>query len=501
MPYLPLNIPPGVFRNGTAYQSKGRWYEANLVRWKDGQLRPIGGWQRITPTAQDGRIAGLITWRDNEQGRWAGIGINDKLIAYNNDIFIDITPEDFPPGRVNSVYGLGFGSDKYGIDAYGTERAATGLVLEAATWSFDTWGENLVACAPHDGKIYEWVTTDSNPDDAEQIVGSPEQVRGIIVTEERHLVAFGADGDLRKVQWSSQEDNTDWTPSATNTAGDLQLVTTGLYQASRRLPGQIIVWTDADVHVMRYVGPPFVYGIERAGSGCGIVGPNAHMAFNNAVAWMGDKGFFVFDGMVKPLPCDVNDYVFSDINMFQSAKITAGHLAELGEIWWFYPSRNSIENNRYVIWNYREGHWTIGNLGRTAWVDSGAFPYPIAAAPDGHLYQHEQGWTDNGATRVGQVYVKSAPLELGEGDRVMSVRQLIPDGCLNVEACARVSFEVRQTPQGPATTYGPYTFDRPDGYADARFTGRQAALTVEATQDAPFRFGKMRLDAVAGEGR
>lgn len=502
MAYLPLTIPPGVFRNGTAYQSKGRWYDSNLVRWKDGQIRPVGGWQRITPTAFAGAIRGLLGWRDNSQRRWLAIGTSQKLWVFDNDAYTDITPTSFPTGRDNAVYGLGYGVYDYGKDAYGTERPSEGIVLEAATWSMDTWGENLVAVAPHDGKIYEWAIDTIEPvSPAAQVANSPEDVRAIIVTEERHLVALGADGNLRKIQWSDQEDNTVWAASATNTAGDFELQTNGQLMAARRLPGQIIIWTDIDAHVMRYVGPPFVYGFERVGDGCGLASPTAHMTFGNAVAWMSDKGFYIFDGVVRPLPCDVNDYVFNDINLFQGSKITTGHLAELGEIWWFYPSRNSIENDRYVIWNYRENHWAIGSMPRTAWTDAGTFTFPIAAAPDGHLYEQENGWTDNGATRVGNIFAKSAVLELGNGDQVMSVRQLIPDGCPNVPSCTRVAFETQQTPMGAATTYGPYTFNRADGYADARFTGRQVEMTIEGTRDAPFRFGTLRLDAVPGGGR
>lgn len=501
MALIPLALPPGVFRNGTAYQSKGRWYDANLVRWKNGQMQPVGGWQRITSTPFTGKARSLLSWRDNSARRWLAIGSNDALHIYNNDRFYDVTPEDFPEGRENSVYGLGFGAGQYGKDAYGTERAATGLILEAATWSLDTWGENLVACAPHDGKIYEWAIDTTEPvGEAVLIAAAPTNCRGILVSEERHLIALGADGNPRKIAWSDQEDNTEWTPSATNAAGDLEIVTPGLIQCGRRMTGQILVWTDVDLHVMRYLGQPFVYSVERAGEG-GIVGPNAHMAFGNTCVWMGDKGFWVFDGVVKALESDVQDYVFSSINLFQAAKITAAHLSELGEIWWFYPSRDSVENDRYVIWNYRENHWSIGQLARTAWTDSGAFTFPMAVGADSHLYQHENGWTNNGVTRVGQVYAESAPIELGNGDQVLAVRQLIPDGCPNVPTCTRVSFKTRQTPLGAVSEFGPYTFTRPDGYADARFTGRQVNLKVEATRDAIFRFGTLRLDAAMGGRR
>jgi hypothetical protein len=503
---IPLDLPPGVFRNGTAYQAKGRWYDANLVRWKNGQLQPIGGWQRIASAPFPGKTRALLPWRTNDQKRLMAIGTNEGLFLFDNDGVYDITPGDsvtpFPPGRENSVYGLGWGTGKYGLEAYGTERSASGLILEAATWSFDTWGENLIACAPHDGLVYEWTPPDNLTPVSEALViaGAPIDCRGVIVTEERHLVAFGAGGNPRKVAWSDQEDNTNWTPSATNAAGDLELVTTGLYQASRRMPGQILIWTDTDVHKMQYIGAPFVYSIERVGEG-GIAGPNAHMIFGNTCVWMGDKGFWVFDGVLKTLESDVQDYVFRDINMLQSAKITAGHLNDLGEIWWFYPSRNSVENDRYVIWNYRENHWSIGQLARTAWADRGVYTFPIGAAPDGYLYQHEQGFTDNGATRVGQVFAKSAPIELGNGDQVLSVVQLIPDGCPNVPTCTQVRFDVQSTPQGPVTEKGPYTFSRDDGYADARFTGRQVRMTVEATQDANFRFGTLRLEGRAGGRR
>jgi hypothetical protein len=508
MAYIPLNFPPGVFRNGTAYQAKGRWYDANLVRWRNRQLQPIGGWQRVSTSPFSGKARGLIAWRTNDQDRWLAVGTSTGLFVFDrNNLFIDVTPgteeDPFLVGRDTSVYGLGFGVGKYGEDAYGTERPPSGLVLEAAYWSLDTWGENLIACAPHDGRIYEWIAgPEGSPQpQAEIIANAPIDCRGAIVTEERHLVALGANGDPRKIAWSSQEDNTAWTPSATNTAGDLQLVTAGFVLSARRMPGQTLIWTDQDVHAMRYVGPPLVYGIERVGTSCGLAGPNAHMSFGNAVVWMSEKGFFVYDGVVRPLESEVNDYVFNDINFFQNAKITAGHLANEGEIWWFYPSKNSVENNRYVIWNYRENHWSIGQLPRTAWIDSGVYPFPIAAGADNHIYQHEQGWTNNGASRVGQVYAKSAPIEIGSGDQVMFVKQLIPDGCPNVPTCTRVSFEVKQTPTGPATIFGPYNFNRPDGYADARFNARQVAITVEGVVDSGFTFGTLRLDAAPGGNR
>ena len=186
MPLLPLKIPPGVFRNGTEYQSKGRWRDANLVRWVNGQQTPIGGWRRVSAQF-DGIGRGMISWRDNSQFRWMALGTNEKLYAYQGDSLIDITPEDtagpMPPGRVSSIFGLGFGASSYGTADYGTERAESGLILEAATWSMDTWGEFLVACPPHVGIIYEWQLDTDTP--AQPISGAPVDNRAIIVTEDK----------------------------------------------------------------------------------------------------------------------------------------------------------------------------------------------------------------------------------------------------------------------------------------------------------------------------
>jgi hypothetical protein len=501
MALIPLKPPPGAWRNGTRYEAKGRWYDVNLVRWLNGRLRPVGGWQRFVSAPISAPARGGIAWRDNTNFRWLALGTADGLYVHDGGALFDITPVGFQPGRVDSLYGLGWGAGAYGTEAYGTARSSSSIILEAATWSVDLFGEVLLGVCSGDGTLYEW-TPDSSGPAATVVTNAPTLNAAVLVTDERHVVCLGAGGNPRKVQWSDQENRNVWAPSATNTAGDLEVVSVGRLIKGLRFRNENLLFTDADLHLMRYLGPPFTYGIEQVGDANGLVGPNAVLALDDRVVWMGENSFWMYDGVTRPIPCEINDYVFRDFNVLQGAKVYAGYNSEFGEVWWFYPSANSVENDRYAIWNYRENWWSYGQLPRTTWIDKDVWPYSVASAPDGNLYQHEQGWTDSGVTRVGQVYAETGALALGEGDRFMEVTQLIPDGCPNVPSCTRAYFKLRRTPMDEIyRTAGPYTFDAADGYTPARFTGRQVEMRIEGTTDDPFNFGEMRAEAVPGSGR
>lgn len=503
---IPLKLPPGAWRNGTRYEAKGRWFDVNLVRWPNGRLRPVGGWQRFVTQPIPTPARGGIAWRDNKQFRWLALGAASGLYVHDGSRLADVTPIGFQEGRVDSLFGLGWGAGKYGEAAYGTARQETGIVLDAATWSLDNFGEILLGVSTADGRLYEWSPSQfSLPDPGQRataVSGAPVENAAVFVTDERHVVLLGASGNPRRVAWSDQENRNQWTASATNTAGDFDITTPGKLLRGVRYGGDNLLFTDADIHLMRYLGPPFVYGFEKVGASNGLAGPNAVLTLGDRVVWMGDNAFWAYDGTVRQIECEVADYVFRDINIMQGAKVYAGHNGEFGEVWWFYPSSNSVENDRYVIWNYRENWWSYGQLARTTWVDKDIWPWAVACSPDGNLFQHEQGWTDNGQSRVGLVYAESGALELGKGEKLMEVRQLIPDGCPNVPSCTRVSFNLRTTPTGPVyRVAGPYTFDPAGGYTHARFTGRQVEMRVEATRDAPFSFGEMRADVRPGSGR
>ena len=498
MPLVPLDIPAGVYRNGTEYESKGRWFDTNLVRWHEGRLQPVGGWEKFDAdqSAYDGKARGLLAWRGNDGGRYIAVGTNEKLYASQGGQFYDITPSAFTVGREDGIFGYGFGIGTYDTGTYGTIRTSA-TAIEPSVWHLDNWGEYLVACSSADGLIYEWQLSPNSV--ATVLSNAPDDNIGIIVTNERHLVALGADTNSRKVQWSDQEDNNTWTPSASNLAGDLELSTNGRIKTARRVGNDILIWTDTDCHLMRYLGPPYVYGIERIGNDCGIVGANAVSVSGGTAVWLSEGGFWIYDGSIKPLQCDALDEVTDNINRLQQAKTAGGHNSEYGEMWFFYPSENSTENDKYIVWNYRLNHWSVGTLARTCWVDQGAFNEPLAVGANGHLYRHETGWTDDGATRVGQVFAVSGPVELGQGDRLAVVDRIIADDYSNLPS-VKATIGTKNTPEGSYADTE-YTINEADGYIDVRLTARQLRVKLEATRDDGFKFGTLRMNLKQGSRR
>ena len=486
--YIPLKLPPGIYRNGTEYQAAGRWYDANLVRWYENTLRPMGGWRKRATGQMSGLCRGFITWRDNSANRWIAAGTHTKLYAMNEGGTLkEITPTSFTAGIADSLSKTGYGYSTYGSLAYGTARPDTGSVTPATTWSMDTWGEYLIACSSTDGKLYEWQLGFTTPTLAAAITNAPTSNKAVLVTAERIMFALGAGGNPRKVQWCDQENNTVWTPAGDNQAGDYELATPGTLIAGKRVKGVNLLFTDVDVHTAQYVGAPFVYGFEKAGSGCGLISAQSVAAIDTAAIWMSKSGFWIYDGYVKPLPSDVSDYVFGNINFNQASKVYAVHNSQFGEIWWYYPSSGSNENDSYVTFNYRENHWNIGTLARTAGTDAGVFTNPLAVSTDGYIYEHEVGFAYDSAS----LYAESGPVQLGNGDNIMSVRQVVPDEQTLGEAV--VSFKTRNYPTGTQSTFGPYTAANP---TDVRFAARQVNMKVTGNTLADWRIGVMRLDAV-----
>ena len=486
--YIPIKLPPGVYRNGTEYQAAGRWYDANLVRWYENTLRPMGGWRKRATGQMSGSCRGFITWRDNSANRWIAAGTHTKLYAMDEGGTLkDITPTGFTTGSASALSTTGYGYSTYGTLAYGTPRPDTGTITPATTWSMDTWGEYLIACSNADGKLYQWQLGFTTPTLAAVITNAPTGNKAVLVTAERIMFALGAGGNPRKIQWSDQEDNTVWTPAGTNQAGDYELATPGTLLAGKRVKGVNLLFTDVDVHTAQYVGAPFVYGFEKAGSGCGLISAQSVAAIDTAAIWMSKSGFWIYDGYVKPLPSDVSDYVFGNINFNQASKVYAVHNSKYGEIWWYYPSSGSNENDSYVTFNYRENHWNIGTLARTAGTDAGVFANPLMVSTDGYIYEHEVGFAYDSAS----LYAESGPVQLGNGDNIMSVRQVVPDEQTLGEAV--VSFKTRNYPTGTQSTFGPYTAANP---TDVRFAARQVNVKVTGNTLADWRIGVMRLDAV-----
>jgi hypothetical protein len=484
-------LQPGVYRNGTDYQSKGRWRDASLVRWYEGTMRPVGGWRKRASGQLTGKARGLIAWRTNANARWIGIGTHSKLYAMNEaGTITDITPAGFTAGNADAVVNLAYGGGPYGLFAYGTPRADTGTITPATTWTLDNWGEYLLACSNADGKIYEWQLDTGT--DGVALTNAPTGNKGVLVTAERFVFALGAGGNARKVAWSDQEDNTMWTPAITNQAGDIELETVGSIVTAKRLRGVNLIFTDVDVHTAQYQGAPFVYGFERIATGCGVISAQAVAAVESVAYWWSPAGFFMYDGFVRPLKCDVLDYIVGNLSQTQRSKVYAVANNQFGEVWWFYPSASNTEVDSYIAYNYREGHWTIGSLARTCGTDRGVFTYPLMVSPDGYVYEQEVGVTYDGAVP----YARTGPIEFGDGDRLMVAKQLIADE--KTQGQVGVQFITKFAPNGTETTKT-YTID--SIYTPVRFTGRQVEMKVTGDSMTDWRVGVMRLDAVPGGQR
>lgn len=485
MSLIPLDIPPGLYRNGTDLETAGRWRDGSLVRWHNGQMAPVGGWTSYGPIGVMKFARSAYTWFDNDTYAHLAIGNYYKLGYLKADgTLADITPAGFTSGNVSETANAGGNGS---ILSSNSER------VWAAHWVFDNWGENLVGCLADDGKLYEWTLAPATP--AAQIANSPTRCAGLIVTPERFLFALGSGGNPRKVAWSDREDNTTWTAAATNEAGDQELATDGRLVAGRRSRGETVLFTTRDAWVARYVGPPFVYGFEQIGAACGVVSPSAMATTRGGVYWMGQKGFYRYaGGAVEAVPCDVIDYLLSDIDTDQTSKVSAVSNEQFNEIVWFYQSDNSSGDcDKYVAHNYLEGHWSFGSMPRSCGVDRGVFRNPMyfgSSASVGIAYMHETGNTyaleDGGGNLT--PYAESGPFSLGGGDRVMAATQLIPDEA--TQGDVTFTFKTRFHPNDTERTYGPYTAANP---TDVRFTGRQARMRVTADDTVDWRVGIPRL--------
>ena len=487
MPFVDLDLPAGFYANGTDLESSGRYHEGNLVRFFADQVRPIGGWRQRSQTALTGSSRSIVSWKANNNQLWAGIGTHTNLYAMTQSGAVtDITPVGFTAGRADAENGGGYGAGAYGSGTYGLPIQGTDNIIDASVWSLDVWGENLVGCM--DGSdIYEWVPSSAQ---ALPIANAPT-AQAIFVTDQRQLVALGADNNPRRVSWSDIEDNTDWTANVDDQAGGRNLATTGKIQSAVNIPSGFLVFTDTDVHRFDYLGPPFVFNMEKVADGSGSVSRKSAIEIDGQVIWMGPQGFWSYNGFPQSIKCDVQDHVFTNINRAQISKVTAFHNSSYGEVTWFYPDNSSTENNSYVTYSYNEGHWTFGKLDRLAAADQSPFPYPLMTGADGHVYEHEVGFNHQGVNP----YLKGGPIQLGNGDSIAEVHMYMPD--TRTIGDGTISFCAQYEPHGTPYEYGPYTVSK---RTDMRLSGRQIAVRYDMTDNLDWRIGKPRVDIkIAGK--
>ncbi len=382
------------------------------------------------------------------------VGGGTPTLAYQLSVGLD-TVVDGPGwgagpwgGPITDEYpsGVGWG------ESYGNITITQQLRL----WTNDNYGQDLII-NPRGGGIYYEAQSDIeagnravNITTFETPSYAPTLSQSVAVFgPTRNVIAFGCNPyddnvqDPMLIRWSASENPGDWQPRADNDAGDFRLAAGSQFITHQETKQEIVIWTDIAVFSMRYVGPPFTFGLEQLGYGTSIIGPNAKVAVDDRVYWMGATAFFGYAGRIEQIPCAVKQYVFSDLNYNQAAKITCGTNVALGEVIWFYPSLNAQEVDRYVTYNYIENVWYYGSLARTAWLDFADQGLPIATGADNKLYNHEIGYDDGSTDPVTPInaYIQSSPFEIGDGDSMMFVRQIYPD----------VTFVESTTPQPSAT--------------------------------------------------
>ena len=446
---------------------------------------------------------GSHSWISNSGAPYLAAGSYNRLAMIDgNEIVYDITPGSFSAGIAEASENLGYGGKNYGSGAYGTPRERDYQTAPATNWTLDNWGQNLVGISDAEGNLYELdvaafianpsttVATLVSADSSAS--GVPTSSKALVVTAERFLFALGAGGNPRKVQWCDRENLYQWTPAITNEAGDIELQTSGNIVGGARVRGRTLLVTDVDAWVATYQGPPTVFGFQKIGNSCGLVGRNMMASVGPTAFWMGERNFFVYDGSTaRVLPCEVHDKVFTELNQDRISHGFCVANQKFNEVWWFYPGDAQNENTRYVAYDYNENHWLIGELNRGTGVDSGVFVDPMWISTDGDIYRHESGYGHESSS----VFIESGPVNIADGDNVMRVTEMIPEE--ETQGEVSIKFKTRFYPNATETSHGPFN---PSNPTSVRMTGRQVRVRVDGSADSNWRFGDVRL-RVSGGGK
>jgi hypothetical protein len=422
------------------------------------------------------------------------------------------------------VPGTGWGVNNWGEGAFGSATSLSST-NQLRLWTHDNFGEDIII-NQRGGGIFRWVENNglttravnlSTTSGANQVPTVGLQV--ITSEKDRHLIVLGADPisgssrtgviDPMLIAFSDQENALEFEPRTTNTAGSLRVSSGSSIIGSVKARQEILIWTDTALYSMQFVGPPLTFAVNLINEGTGLIGPKAAVTAPQGVYWMSYNNFYVYNGSVQTLPCTVQDYVFSDINLVQSFKINAFTIADKNEVGWFYCSKNATEVDRYVIFNYLENVWFYGSLTRTAWLDASTENYPRAVS-DGYVYQHELGFNDDGSPMT-NVFIESSDFDLGDGQDFAFLQKIIPDfKFLQNDNSGNVNIVVktRNFPGDSLTVDSTSAIAANSQQAFVRSRARQIVLRFESDDDATadgnlsigWRLGATRID-IKPDGR
>ena len=413
-------------------------------------------------------------------------------------------------------WGVGGWGGVLGGPGWGNPRlvSESGVKLENSQWSLNLWGEDLIATV-RGGQIYYWDTSVGETTRASLVSAEsgatsvPTTARMTIISfPDRHVLALGSDPlsssgniDPMLVRWSNQENFVEWQPTVTNTAGDQRLEVGTKIVGAVSAKEETFIATDEAVYGMSFIGPPFVFSFRLLATNCGAGGKNTIMSVDNTVYWMGKTSFFVYDGIVKDLPCSVQYYVFDRMQTDYIDKTVVGHNKEYNEITWFYVSNDNPsgttnpEPDSYVSFNYNELAWSVGTLSRTVWSDAfGARKVPFAFDNDGIFYNHETGTSDNGSAM--NSYVESSAMEISQGgDNTFLVDKIIPDLTATDETSLAITLKTRKYPNAPDITKGTFTVTNQTEKVSTRAKARQMTMKIESTgTEDQWQLGDFRIN-------
>jgi hypothetical protein len=447
-----------------------------------------------------------------------GNGGSSTVGAYQINVGLDVY-----------VPSTGWGIGTWGSGTFGS-AGTLGLTNQLRLWSHDNFGEDLVI-NPRMGGIYYWDTSAKTLGTDRAVALSdlsganltPTKALQVLVSDiDRHVICFGADplndgGTARTgtidpmfIAWSDQENITEWEPKSTNTAGSFRLSAGSAIVGATRARQETLIWTDTSLYAMSFVGQPFTFSVNLVNEGVGLVGPNAMINTPKGIFWMDKKGFYSYGGNIQQLQCSVDAYVFSDLNQTQNYQIFGFVNKAFDEVGWFYCSGESTVLDRYVVYNYEEGTWVIGNLTRTCWLDEGIFPDPKAtysSSDVGYLYDHETG-NDADGSAMTDVFIESSDFDIDPaGDQFQFISKIIPDikftgsGSTGTGGqTAEIVLKKRNYPGEDLTTAVTGSCTSNTTKIDTRVRGRQAVLRIQSNDDdtsktgMSFRVGAMRLD-------
>jgi len=472
------------------------------------QIITVPSVNTYTFTAKDTSGA-TVTANSDDDGN-GGSGVDG---AYQINIGLDLY-----------VQSTGWGAGTWGAGTFGSSSPLSSS-NQLRIWSHDNFGEDLLMNV-RGGGIYYWDESSGSSARAvpfTSLTGAnlvPTIALQILVSDvDRHVVCFGADpidssgvrtsaSDPMLIAWSDQENPAEWEPLSTNTAGSLRLSAGSVIVGAIRAGQETLIWTDTSMYNLQFVGPPYTFGTVLLNEGIGLISPKGVVNTPRGAFWMDRKGFYSYSGDIKPIPCSVHDYVFSDLNEGQSYKVFGFLNKQFDEVGWFYPSGSSTEIDRYVVYNYNEQVWTIGQLARFAWLDEGIVEFPRATgktSSGNYLYAHETGNDDDGSA-MADVFIESSDLDIQDGDYFSSISRVIPDvkftGNGGSEQTINFILKTRDYPGESLTTNTTQNVTGTTTRFDTRLRARQMTFRVESDDDnsigtqlgVGWRLGDTRMD-------